>query len=606
MARDHIAGATVAIVQDGQVVLKKGYGFASLSPQRRVDADRTLFRVGSISKTFTWIALMNEVEAGRIRIDAPANLYLPERLQIRDQGFRTPVRVTNLMDHSPGFEDRMLGHLFERNYDRVRPLAEYLRQERPRRVAAPGAASSYSNYGAALAGEMLAYVTGKPFETLIEDEILRPLAMSRTTFREPHPVKAGLPAPMSAALAKDVSDGYRWTPEGLAARPYEFIEQVGPAGAASSTAGDMARYMLMLLGDGALGETRIYGPKAAQAFRTPLRRTPAGINGWRHGFIAYDLPGGYSGFGHAGATLSFMSNMVVIPRLRVGVFISTNTETGGALASDLPGEVIQQFYAPPKVFPRPGSPELKAAAGAFSGYYVGTRRARGGLEKAIGLIIGGAAAHVDDDGRLIVTRGGQTKSFTPEGDPSNGRFIETDGVERLAFHMENGRATSFRTALNEQTFERKGFWMKPSTPAILGLLSAVAAAATIGGVLLRNRREHRETPVQSRASVIQTTQAALWLAGLALFGMWAAKSSDLAAVMYGWPGAELIVASACALVASALTLITLLMLPAVWRGGRRVDSWTALRKLAFSFTVALYAAFAVTLALWGVLTPWSG
>jgi len=234
MARDHIAGATVAIVQDGQVVLKKGYGFASLSPQRRVDSDRTLFRVGSISKTFTWIALMNEVEAGRIRIDAPANLYLPERLQIRDQGFRTPVRVTNLMDHSPGFEDRMLGHLFERNYDRVRPLAEYLRQERPRRVAAPGAVSSYSNYGAALAGEMLVYVTGKPFETLIEDEILRPLAMSRTTFREPHPAKAGLPAPMSAALAKDVSDGYRWTPEGLAARPYEFIEQVGPAGAACS------------------------------------------------------------------------------------------------------------------------------------------------------------------------------------------------------------------------------------------------------------------------------------------------------------------------------------------------------------------------------------
>ena len=127
MARDHIAGVTVSVVQNGQVVLKKGYGFANLSPARKVDPDKTLFRVGSISKTFTWIALMKEIEAGRIRQDAPINLYLPERIQVRDQGYRAPVQVINLMDHSAGFEDRALGHLFERNFNRVRPLAEYLR-----------------------------------------------------------------------------------------------------------------------------------------------------------------------------------------------------------------------------------------------------------------------------------------------------------------------------------------------------------------------------------------------------------------------------------------------------------------------------------------------
>ncbi|WP_336605199.1 serine hydrolase domain-containing protein, partial [Phenylobacterium aquaticum] len=88
MDREHIAGVTVAVVQNGQVVLKKGYGAASLSPLRRVDPDTTLFRIGSISKTFTWIALMKEVEAGRIRIDAPINLYLPEILAVKDQGFR--------------------------------------------------------------------------------------------------------------------------------------------------------------------------------------------------------------------------------------------------------------------------------------------------------------------------------------------------------------------------------------------------------------------------------------------------------------------------------------------------------------------------------------
>src|SRR5206468_12741254 len=122
MQRNHIAGVTVSVVQNGQVVVKKGYGFASLKPARPVDPDRTLFRIGSITKTFTWIALMKEVEAGRIRLDQPVNLYLPEKAQVKDQGYDQPVRVANLMDHSAGFEDRALGQLMERDYDRVRPL----------------------------------------------------------------------------------------------------------------------------------------------------------------------------------------------------------------------------------------------------------------------------------------------------------------------------------------------------------------------------------------------------------------------------------------------------------------------------------------------------
>ena len=606
MAREHIAGAAISVVQNGQIVLKKGYGFADLSPNRRVDPDKTLFRIGSISKTFTWIALMNEVEAGRIRIDAPVNLYLPERLQIRDQGFHTPIRVINLMDHSAGFEDRALGHLFERRFERVRPLAEYLRQERPRRVNAPGEIASYSNYGAAIAGQALNYVSGKPFEQLIEEEILRPLALSRTTFREPHPAKPGLPAPMSAALARDLSEGYRWTPEGYEARPFEFIEQVAPAGSASSTASDMARYMLLLLGQGKLDGVTVYGPKAALAFRTPLRRTPAGINGWRHGFIDYGLPGGYRGFGHEGATLSFISNMVVVPTLNMGVFISTNTDTGGELANGLAGQVVQQFYAAPAVFPRPGSKDLAAQAKTFSGYYVGSRRAHGGLEKFVGLFLNGVDVRVNNEGRLITSAGGKVRTWVPDGDLDQGVFIAADGHERLAFQMRNGRSVGFRDAMNAQTFERSGFWSRPVVLAVLAGLSAVAAAATLGGVLLRNRREHRETPVQGRASVIQNTQAVLWLSALALFLTWAARTSDIANVMYGWPGGSLVIASACSLVASGLTGLSLILLPAIWRGGRRVDSWTALRKVAFTVTTLIYSAFSLTLGLWGGLTPWGG
>ncbi|HQN52641.1 MAG TPA: serine hydrolase domain-containing protein, partial [Phenylobacterium sp.] len=240
-----------------------------LSPARKVDPDTTLFRIGSISKTFTWIALMREVEAGRIRIDGPVNLYLPETLQVRDQGFRAPVRVINLMDHSAGFEDRALGQLIERDLRRERPMVEYLRQERPQRVHAPGAMASYSNYGAALAGEAVAYVTGKPYEQLIEEEIFAPLGLRHTTFREVRAAGKDLAAPMPAYMARDVSQGFRWTDAGFKARPYELLGHIAPAGAASSTAADMARYMAALLNDGALDGATLFGPRAAKAFRTP-------------------------------------------------------------------------------------------------------------------------------------------------------------------------------------------------------------------------------------------------------------------------------------------------------------------------------------------------
>jgi CubicO group peptidase (beta-lactamase class C family) len=607
MSHEHIAGVTVSVVQNGQVLLKKGYGFASLAPQRPVDPERTLFRVGSISKTFTWIALMKEVEAGHIRLDSPINLYLPEKVRVRDQGYDgRDVLVMNLMDHSPGFEDRALGHLFENDFDRVRPLELYLRQERPKRVRAPGVVSSYSNYGAALAGEAVTYVSRKPFERLVEDEIFTPLGMKNTSFREPHPEKAGIPGPLPAALAANVSDAYRWTPTGFSKRGFEYVGQIAPAGAASSTAGDMARYMLTLLGGGQLNGITIYGPRTAQAFRTPMRRTPPGINGWAHGLMIYDLPGGYKGYGHGGDTLFFHSNMVTVPQLNLGIFISTNTETGGALAGRFPDRVVRQFYAAPVTFPRAGDPALTHDNHGFAGYYLGSRRAYSGLEGFVDSLIGGVTVSITPEGRLATTTRDGTRTWVPEGDIADGRFIATDSDQRLAFVMRDGRARAFLPSFGAVLNERASFWRHPSLLATLTALAAAAAIATFVGILLRNRREFRENQVQSRAALIQNIQAGLWLLAMALFALWASKTGDVSQIMYRWPGALLITASACAFVAGFLTIATLVALPAIWRGGRRVDSWTHLRKAFFTVTVAVYAVFAVTLWMWGALTPWSG
>ena len=607
MRRDHIGGLAVAVVQNGQVVFKKGYGFARLAPQQPVDPDRTLFRIGSISKTFTWIAVMKAVEAGRMRLEAPVNLYLPPEDQVPADGFDQPVRVQDLMDHTPGFEDRVLGQLFEKDYSGVRPLQSYLHDARPRRVRPPGQVSSYSNYGAGLAGEAAAFVAHKPYERLIEDSILFPARLTHTTFREPHPVKPGLPTPMAPALAADVSDGFHWSAAGFAARPYEYIEQIAPAGAGSSTAGDMARYMLLQLNGGTLDGATIYGPETARAFRTPLLSTPPGINGWAHGLNVSALPGGFTGYGHDGATLSFFSNMTVVPQLGLGVFVTANTDTSAPFVGGLAASLVQRFYAPAQVYPRPGDPNLVQDARTYAGGYLGTRRSYHGLEGFVMRLLSGAKVSVTPQGKLLVVQSGGAGLFVPDGSGEAGRFVASQGEGHLVFFMEDGRARAFEGASGSQRFERAPFWKKPGTLILLSALAAAAALFTLGGTVVRLTRERRESAIQSRAATIQNIQAGLWLTAMILFGLWGAKAvSDQAWVVFSWPGPLVILASACALVASALTVTTVVALPAIWSGGRRVESWTDLRKAAFTVTVLIYTAFAVLLGGLGALVPWSG
>jgi hypothetical protein len=468
--------------------------------------------------------------------------------------------------------------------------------------------SSYSNYGAALAGEAVAATARRPYEQLIEAEILGPARLAHTTFREPHPPKAGLPRPMPPELAADVSDAFRWRGSGFQRQPYEYIEQIAPAGAASSTAGDMARYMLLLLGNGSLEGATVFGPATAQAFRTPIQKTPGGVNGWAHGFVVKTLPGGHTGYGHDGATMSFFSNLVVVPDLNLGVFISTNTAGGGELSGRFASDLVREFYLAPKPFPRPGSPELLAERNLYRGHYLGTRRPYSGLEKFV-ISLGPAGVDVDvsPDGKLVLASFGQTSAWAPDGAGADARFIGLQDDARLDFNVEDNRAVSFVGSDNAVTYERVSGWKSPATLGLLAGVTATAAVLTLLGLAFRNRRDLRESAMQARASIVQNIQAALWLTALVLFALFLGHAaSDLAWLMYGWPNGLLILASACALVAAVLTLLSLVALPAVWSGGRRVDSWSYLRKFSFTVTVAIYAAFSVMLGLWGALTPWSG
>lgn len=608
MSRGHVAGAVVTVVQNGQVVLDKGYGLDRLRPARAVDPDRTLFRLGAITETFTWIALMREIEAGRMRLDGPINLYLPLPDQVPDQGFDRPVRLRDLLTHTAGFEDRTYGQLIERAPNRIRPLEIYLKQERPKRVREPGLLPSRSAYGAALAGEAVVQVTGKTMQALVQSEVAGPFGMRSTTLREPYPARADLPEPMDDALAGNVSEGFRWTGDGFETRSFEYMTQLAPARAASSTGADMARYMLAILGDGTLNGASAYSPQIAKDFRTPLWRTAPGAPSWDYGFREVGLPGGYRGYGEEGATLSFRSDLLTVPALGLGVFVAANTEGSEPFTGRVAEEIVQRFYAAPPE-PPAGSDWLSQNAQAFTGGYLTTARAYQGLERFADLLAGAAKVRATPEGFLLTNGPRGAQRWTPDPDASldgpHVLFHEVGGPGVLVFDMSQGQAVRWTSASIDAAYERAPLWSHRWLLAVLAAASVAASAAAIAGLFLRDRRDFRQTTVQGRADAAQVSASILWITSFACFWIWRWGGLDAAALMFGWPGAWLLIASACAVVASVMTGLCVVLLPIAWRGGRRLDSWTTGRKARFSLTILVFSLFALTLAYWGALEPWS-
>jgi CubicO group peptidase (beta-lactamase class C family) len=237
MEEFHFAGITAVVVKDGQILFQKGYGYSNLEDQIPVDPAETLFRIGSVTKLFTWTAVHQLSEQGKLDLDADINIYLD--FQIPDT-FPDPITLRHLMSHTGGFEAREF-ELGVRAPDELKPLGQYLATHMPARVYPPGQVSVYSNYGTDLAGYIVERISGMPYADYIESNILEPLRMVHTTPRQP------LPSPLEA----EMSNGYTYTKNAYLQQDFQ-IGSTQSCGAISSTAEDMARFMLAHLQGGSL------------------------------------------------------------------------------------------------------------------------------------------------------------------------------------------------------------------------------------------------------------------------------------------------------------------------------------------------------------------
>lgn len=366
--RGNIAGATVAVVAGGQIIFAKGYGYADVKSRQPVIADQTLFRPGSVSKLFTWTAVMQQVQAGKLDLDRDINDYLDFRIP---EKFGKPITLRNLMTHTPGFEDTFDGS-FVNSAQQLVPYREYLVKHTPAEIFPPGRVVAYSNYGAMLAGYIVQRVSGEPYDQYIEHHIFQPLGMDHSTFEQPLP----------AALARDISQGYV-TASDKKPGPFEYIE-VAPAGSLSATATDMAHFMIAQLEGGSYGGASILSPATAQLMHTPQSRMAPGMNGFDLGFYQENR-NGLRIIGHAGDTNYFHSDLHLLLDKDVGFFISVNSPGTDGEAEQLRTGIFRAFldhyypYTPPV---EPTIARSQADAARVAGWYLTSRR----ITSALGLI----------------------------------------------------------------------------------------------------------------------------------------------------------------------------------------------------------------------------
>jgi CubicO group peptidase (beta-lactamase class C family) len=541
----HIAGATTSVVRNGGLLLAKGYGFSDVERRTRVGADTTLFRIGSISKLFVWTAVMQMVEQGQLDLDADVNTYLGDL--VVPATYPRPVTPRSLMTHTPGFEEHVLG-LFGRDASTLRPLGRLLADEMPLRVRPPDEVASYSNHGTGLAAYIVERRSGLSWDDYVESRILKPLGMARTTFRQPLP--DGFPAQISA--------GYRFAGGEFHERPFEFVP-LAPVGAASTTATDMASFMIAHLQRGRFGEARILAESTAATMQSAVFRHAPEVNPMAHGFIDMSA-NGQRIIGHGGDTLWFHSMLALWPEHGLGFFVSFNSDRGGEAS----GRVLRAFTN--HYFPADDPPALTPAADAaprlarFEGVYRPARYSHTDFTK-----IAAALQSL----RIVATPEGELKTLGTEAlrwvQTGPLAFRERHGLRTIAFREDTrGQiAYLFLGTLPVIAFERVGPADLPQVQLVLLVAPmAIFVATIVFWPAAAIARRHYRVTLAEAARVPRGARLLGWLAAAAYIAASAGLLVGLGdpnEVVFGLPpalGAGLALCGVAAILALATVLAT--------------------------------------------------
>jgi CubicO group peptidase (beta-lactamase class C family) len=461
-----IAGAVITVVKDGAILLEKGYGYADVAEHKPVDPATTLFRAGSVSKLFTWTAVMQLVEQGKVDLDADVNTYLDFKIPPRNG---KPITLRNLMTHTPGFDEAVRALLLTDPKD-LPTLEQALKHWIPPRVTDAGSTPAYSNYGAAVAGYIVQRVSGLSFEDYIEQKIFAPLGMHYASFRQPLP----------DALRPYMSKGYKvgsGEPQ-----PFELVD-VAPAGSLSISGHDMAPFMIAHLQNGAFGSTRILQEATAVKMHGTRSVIIPPLNSMLLGFYESNS-NGHRVISHGGDTELFHSDLNLLPDDGVGFFFSVNSFGKNGAAHAIRAEFLTEFMG--RYFPGPApsglvTPQVAKEHGRLiAGRYTTTRRAHTSFLSLLNFL-GEIPVVANSDGTITVE---MLKGLNDQ--PIKFKEIapfvwrDVTGSNRIAAEVKDGRLVRFGyDPYPFMLFEPVGWWWSSAWLLPLWIAALAALALTV-------------------------------------------------------------------------------------------------------------------------------
>jgi CubicO group peptidase (beta-lactamase class C family) len=510
--RADIPGGVLVIVKDGKILFAKGYGYADIKTKRPVDPATTIFRPGSVSKLFTWTAVMQLVQAGKIDLDADVNKYIDFTIPPYDG---KPVTMRNLMTHSAGFEESVRDLLVDTKAQ-VLPIDVYLKRRLPTRIFPPGEVIAYSNYGATLAGYIVQRISGEKFEDYIAKNIFTPLGMLHSSFVQPLPPN----------LAPLMATGYLNASEGKT-KPFEYVD-TAPAGSSSSTGIDMAHFMLAYLDGGTYNGYQMLKPATINEMWTPQVAPEKGLPSFDLGFYQDDF-NGLPIIGHGGDTVAFHSDLHLIPTKGIGFFVSFNSPGKEGAVEDVRNNLFKLFlnrYYPytPKDEATVANPQKDAAR--VAGWYESSRR----VERALAFVYTLAQSNVtaNPDGTIEVSA-----LKNAAGEPFKWREVaplryrQVGGYAYVVFGTDaNGNVISWSTDYyNQVSVEQRVTGLR--TQASIKLLLTICASIIVLSLLIRLGAWIARRRLKLRLNL---SKGENWLHAVARIGAIA-----FLVVLVGWP-----------------------------------------------------------------------
>jgi CubicO group peptidase (beta-lactamase class C family) len=497
IAEKRSPGVTISVVQDGEVILAKGYGYSDYGRRLPVDPEKSAFLIGSISKTFIATAIAQLVDRAVIAsLDDPANRYL-RRIQLPgERGARVTIR--HLLTHRAGFENILFGDSLPPGRTASIPLSSAeIQRFMPELVMEPGGPSVYSNWSFSMLGFLIEDVTGERLDDWLRKNIFLPLGMHHTSLMYDQ-----RPANLTVNYAFDKEGA----PVESAFNAYLPHPWIAAPGMVASTAGDMARYMNAHLFQGQDGGYPLVSEEMFQELHTErFRNAPIGA-GFAVTFFTSRLNGAAT-IEHGGGTQAASSMMTMIPALRFGFFVSAmhggpapGTDPAPGAVGDMlagspvsPAELresfVDRFLQRPSESVRGRPVDLQKLVGT----YRATRRPFTTLAVLAELFDPAAVLSVSptSDGRGLLLNG--AGPYTQLGDgvfvSPTGENVWTDPYTidhslptHIAFNLDAaGRPTNLVAGLGDQVWTPASPLFNPRTMAVAGVVFGLVAAT---GILL--------------------------------------------------------------------------------------------------------------------------